>query len=1689
MSEIVDAIVLENESLDRLAVFAGIEPSYHDYFGVLHHTSTDTKRRLLTAMGFAIATVEQTDAAIAGLETNTWKRILEPVIVVRDSELPLRFSFTVPADAAESDYQWVIREEGGQLHQGVLRATSCPITDQREVDGRLRERRSAGISARLPLGYHELTLTIISDGSRLSGSMSLIIVPESCYLPPAMTDNGRVFGLAVQLYSLRSKRNWGIGDFSDLRALAALSRERGIAAIGLNPLHELDPINPAASSPYSPSSRRTLSPTYIDIEAVPEFSESDEAKALVNEPAFSADLATARRQTIIEYTPIVKAKRRVLEACYRSFRSMHLDETETARGTAFRDYMRAGGQIFERLCLFNVLAEHFAADGLATWHHWPQPFQNVASSEVSGFAASHRDQLEFFAYAQWEAERQLAAVSTACANMEIGLYCDLAVGVDGSSADTWAMQNVFVSHVGVGAPPDLLNREGQSWGLVPFSPVALRENAYADFTQLLRANMRSAGALRIDHAMSLLRLFWIPHGVAASQGAYVRYPVADLIGIVALESQRNRCIVIGEDLGTVPDGFRDVLERAKLLSYRLAFFEREGDANFIPPERYPKYALASVGTHDLPTLAGFWEGQDIEVREKLGWTNDRAGEDAERACERERFLDALVQSGDLSTDDAARLRSGERGILSKLIRAAYRFVARTPSILTMVQIEDIFEIVEAINVPGTVHEQPNWRRRLPIQIEDFGRDESFLALTRVLREIRSANAPHIVPTATYRLQFHAGFTFRNAEALVGYLSDLRISHLYASPFLKALSGSKHGYDIIDHNALNPEIGSSADFERLVTALHRRGMGQVLDFVPNHMGVGGAENAWWLDVLEWGERSPFASFFDIDWHPTRVDLNGKVLLPVLGGHYGAVIERDELRLRFSEASGKFSAWYFAQRLPIAPEHYAEILRPALASVRDMVDERDTDLAEFERVFKGFEQLQHEGNHDATKLRAQADELIDSLRGLAARPAIAGAIEKALALFSASHADGVERLHALFELQAYKLAFWRAAFDEINYRRFFDVNELAGLRMELAECFGLTHQFIFELIAQGQVQGLRIDHIDGLFDPAGYCKLIQARAEALNQPLYLVVEKIVARHERLREEWLVDGTTGYEFMNIVNGLFVDSGNAARISRLYSRVAPHHADYSELVVECKKRIMDVELASELTVLADNLVRIAGQDLHSSDFTRNSLRIALREIIANFPVYRTYITAAEISVDDRRYIEWAVARARKASVIIDDSTFDFVRSILTTDAIREAGTKYKHRDVIHFAMKFQQYTSPVTAKGVEDTCFYRYNRLVSLNEVGGDPDRFGTSLASFHRFNIERATKTPHALSSTATHDAKRGEDVRTRIDVISEFPGAWARAFGRWSRYNKSKKREVDERLAPDTNDEYFIYQTLLGTWPLEDFDDTSDGNETLRATYAERIEAYLRKAMREAKVHSSWANPNLEYEDATLTFTKRIIDHSTKSIFLTDFLPLAANVAHIGAFSSLSQTVLKFTAPGIPDLYQGTELWDYSLVDPDNRQPVDYEKRISMLKDLRNESATRDVDAFVGELVASWPDGRIKMYLTWKLLQLRQERRDSFLEGGYLPLETSGMYAEHICAFARDRIIVIVPRLLGTLMGPLLQPPIGEFWNDTRVTLPNAYAYRNIFTGARIEPTESMTGPQIDLSEIFARLPVAVLEQLS
>ncbi|HET7478809.1 MAG TPA: malto-oligosyltrehalose synthase, partial [Rubrobacteraceae bacterium] len=704
-----------------------------------------------------------------------------------------------------------------------------------------------------------------------------------------------------------------------------------------------------------------------------------------------------------------------------------------------------------------------------------------------------------------------------------------------------------------------------------------------------------------------------------------------------------------------------------------------------------------------------------------------------------------------------------------------------------------------------------------------------------------------VPRTTYRLQLNKDFTFADAAALVPYLSELGISDLYASPYMKARPGSTHGYDVIDHNALNPEIGSDEDYERLISALRDHGMGQLLDIVPNHMGVG-SDNPWWTDVLEHGPASPRARYFDIDWYPTnRPGLHGKVLLPVLGDHYRAVLENGELKLSFDAGEGSLAVGYYEHHCPLDPQSYPMVLE-GLEGLPD-----DEHALELESLVTAFGNLP---GQSATDEEAVAERVRDAainqgrLARLCAESAEIGrAIERRVREINGNVDDpeSFEGLHGILEEQAYRLVFWRVASDEINYRRFFAINDLAGVRVEDEEVFEATHQLILQLVAEGKVQGLRIDHPDGLYDPAGYFRRLQQAAGAAlgsespdeGEPLYVLVEKILAHHEHLPEDWPVAGTTGYEFTNLVNGLFVDAAGEAGMDRAYRRFIGRRVDFEELLYGCKKLIMKEALASELNVLSRRLLSISGgfAGRRSHDFTINALRDALTEVVAEFPVYRTYASEGGLSEQDARYVEWAVARARKRSTAADTTVFDFIRDVLL---LNEDGPEEHRASVLAFVMKFQQYTGPVMAKGMEDTALYIYNRLSSLNEVGGEPERFAVSPAAFHHLNAERAKHWPHAMLASSTHDTKRGEDVRARINVLSEMPSEWRAALVRWGRLNRSRRREVDGDLAPSRNDEYLLYQTLLGAWPLGEM------SEDALADFTGRIKAYMEKAIREAQV---------------------------------------------------------------------------------------------------------------------------------------------------------------------------------------------------------------------------------------------------
>ena len=911
----------------------------------------------------------------------------------------------------------------------------------------------------------------------------------------------------------------------------------------------------------------------------------------------------------------------------------------------------------------------------------------------------------------------------------------------------------------------------------------------------------------------------------------------------------------------------------------------------------------------------------------------------------------------------------------------------------------------------------------------------------------------MTPRATYRLQFHAGFRFSDATALIPYLAALGVSHVYASPYLKARAGSTHGYDIVDHNQLNPEIGTPEDYAAFVAALRAHGMGHIVDFVPNHMGVGGDDNAWWLDLLTWGEESHYRDYFDIDWNPLRAELRGKVLLPFLGGQYGDILDAGELRWEYVE--GGFALRYFEHRFPLAPPTYALLLEGAAPA----------SLASFGPLFAALANVP-----DRAAKRAAAT----ALRRLLNDTETDGA-QALVAWLDAERTtvDGKARLERVVEAQRWRPTSWKVAAEEINYRRFFDVNGLAAMRMENANAFGDAHRLLFELIARGDVDGVRLDHVDGLFDPIGYCALLRERAALLGQPMYLVVEKILAPGQELRARWQVDGTTGYEFMNAVTGLSVDGRNERAFDRLYRRFTGDATPFAEAAYDAKRFILITALAAERNVLAMRLDRIAQRDPHTRDFTLGALTRALVETIAAFPIYRTYVTGAAVEPPDRLFIERAIEAARKRDTTNEGSVYAFLRRVLLTEAKDDA----LREQYVDFAMRFQQLTAPVTAKGVEDTAFYRSLRLTALNEVGGDPGRFGTTVEEFHRLNARRAAHHPRALLATATHDMKRGEDVRARLAVLSEIPEEWRAALGRWSRLNRKHRGSVS------TLAEYLVYQTLIGAWPVELLAAEPDPG-ALRA-FADRIAAYALKAAREAKLRTSWTNPDLGYEAALERFVRALLDPRRAPQFLADLRAFVHGIAPSAVANGLAQAVLKATAPGVPDTYQGTELWDASLVDPDNRRPVDFGARAALLRALDEAlAAGMPRDALAGELLANWGDGRIKLYVLSTLL--RHVAAAGWPAGAYVPLEATGPHAQHAVAFARGAALVAVPRLPRTLAGE--RPPLGEVWAATALVLPAEASarYRDVLSGRVVTVTERGGRSVLPLAEVLAVLPVAVLE---
>ncbi len=952
------------------------------------------------------------------------------------------------------------------------------------------------------------------------------------------------------------------------------------------------------------------------------------------------------------------------------------------------------------------------------------------------------------------------------------------------------------------------------------------------------------------------------------------------------------------------------------------------------------------------------------------------------------------------------------------------------------------------------------------------------------------------PSSTYRLQFSPEFRIHDAEAIVGYLDELGIGAAYCSPLFRARAGSTHGYDVIDPSRIHPQLGRDDEFQRWAENLASRGLGVVLDIVPNHMGITDPNNAWWHDVLENGPSSAFARCFDIDWDPPKENLRDKVILPFLGDQFGRVLENQQLTLKYE--AGRFFIAYYENRYPLAPRSWRIILRTALEQGFAETAADDPDRAELESIITSLDHLPPRTERDPLLLEVRMREKAVAQRRIRAllesSDVAARSLDEALERINGTAGDpsSFDLLEAILDDQAYRLSYWRVAAEEINYRRFFDINDLAAVRVEEPRVFSAAHELMLKWMARGLVTGLRIDHVDGLWDPKAYLHDLQeacrnarraAHPEAPDHddpPTYILVEKILGHHETLPDDWPVAGTTGYEFMNAATGVLVDRHGARELWEGYRREIDLTDRFSDVVYQSKLEIMRTSMTSELHVLARTLDRISEQHRYTRDFTFSNLQTALAELIACFPVYRTYIRpeTGTVGEDDRRKIAQAVGNAKRRNPGLSGEVFDFIVSLLQMDEPPDL-TELERHERLEFIRRFQQLTGPVTAKGIEDTTFYRVYPLASLNEVGGHPWLFGTSIEEFHRDNTRRLEHWPLAMTATSTHDTKRSEDTRARINTLSEVPRPWEAALARWRRYSEPFRTALEGEQAPDVNEQSLFFQTLIGIWPLQGFRTLDDA---AWEHFTERLVAYMGKAAKEAKLNTSWLLQNAEHDETIARYVRACLDRQAGGELLEDVEAFVTPLVDAGLCNALAQVLLKSASPGVPDFYQGTEFWQFTLVDPDNRSPVDYEAREDALTDLQRRWADNPA-GLVDELVAQRHDGRIKQFLTWRALTPRRRWPELFVQGEYLPLAVRGVAAEHVMAFARrwqERwAVCVVPRLPYSLPSAPHWPLGDPAWQDTAVELP---------PDAPTAWTDTLTGQakrSFRVAELLNSLPVSLL----
>nr|WP_299242274.1 malto-oligosyltrehalose synthase [uncultured Halomonas sp.] len=1670
---------MNDAALRELADAVGLIEQWEDSEGNECRLDDETRHTLLEALGFDVDDEEAMRAS-----TERLRRLYHPdgpdelpPLISADCAAPIE----LPCTLAPGTTFTVILETGEER--------TGKVDDQ----GRLPAIERPGYH-RLALGGTTVTLAVAPR--RCYG------VADACASADAKTQSEpHPWGLAVQVYSLRRTGAGGIGDILALAALGRAAAERQADALVISPMHAMFSADTQRYSPYSPSSRLLFNILYASPQIVLGKELVEEA---IDRCGLQEELARLESAELIDWPAAAQAKLTWLRELFVLFQKRRDQEHDTdalkRRFTAFRV---AGGELLEDHCRFEALQ---MARPEGNWRDWPEALRDPRSPAVAQFAQENAEEVTFHAFLQWLVAEGLeyAQDNMRDAGMALGVIADLAVGADGAGSQTWSRQEEMLEGVSIGAPPDSFNVHGQDWGLASFSPHGLVRSGFRSFIDMLRTAFRHAGGLRIDHILGLLRLWLVPHGASPRQGGYIRFPLNDMLRLVALESWRHRAIVIGEDLGTVAPGFRDQLAARGILGMRVLWFERDEQDDFIASTEWTNQAVAMSSTHDLPTVAGWWSGYDIDLRDRFGLLGDEQDAAMEhRQRERERVSLARALEVSDAPANAATLAADDIP-LATILDASVAYLGHTPSPLVVVPMEDVLGLEQQPNLPGTVDEHPNWRRRWSEPTEELLADAAIRkrlsgldtarrgahknsssrkeALERAIpaqasreRDELSAGSTAGNATrrsslkssirATVRLQFHAGFTLDDALPWIDYYADLGISHVYASPLLASRSGSTHGYDGIDPTRLDPELGGEEALERLVVKLRERDMGLILDIVPNHVAVGGSENLWWQDVLTQGQRSPYAKYFDIDWHSPDPLLSGKVLLPFLGGPYGEVLYSGELKLSYEATTGGFYVAYHEHHFPIDPMHYGAILRHAdedtLQSLATRFDEAQASADSQRVLIEARERLAHASE----KAGAQA------------------ALQRALAHFDTSGEQGAAALHGLLEKQHYRLAFWRTASDEINWRRFFDITELGGLRVEVPEVFDATHSVILRLVERGWVDGLRVDHVDGLADPGGYCRKLRQCLEDLAEhrpddvPRYvaLYVEKILAEGETLHTDWGVDGTTGYEFMNEVSGLQHDPEGAAPLRALWRDTSGRSSDFIKEVRKARAEMLESALSSEFHACARALLALARHDTATRDITLGAIERVLKALVVHFPVYRTYADAQGRPDADRTHFEQAKVEARGDVNPPERDLFDQLDRWLGEEAPNDCQDEEARALRLRAMQRFQQLTSPVAAKAVEDTAGYRSAVLISRNDVGFDPQHFSHTPAYFHEACRWRAEQFPLSLVTTATHDHKRGEDVRARLAALSELPEPFVEQVGRWHENASFLREEQSTGVAPSPADELILYQMLLGAWAPDldrEDDEAMDG-------FAERIAQWQEKALREAKLRSHWLWPDSDYEAACRNFLFGLLEDPA----LRDELSNAARTLDLpGAVNGLVQVVLRMTVPGVPDLYQGTEFWDYSLVDPDNRRSVDHQARQTALAE----------SPVLREALAHWRDGRVKQAVIARLLALRQRSPALFAQGDYTAMTIEGDRKEHVLAFVRKHgkqtLLVVVPRLPAALLEPATLPLIPhEEWRDTRFQIPKSLQgqWHDVLNGAVVELNQET----VMISELLAHFTAGVFVSVS